>query len=125
MKEFFIEIGQTFSEFFKSTGIAGLDIPSIIMMIVALVLIYLAITKEFEPYLLIPIAIGMLLVNFPGNQLLNKNDDGFLAFIQDGLKVYPQLIFLAVGATTDFGPLMANPKSVILGGAAQVGLFIT
>ena len=72
MKEFFIEIGQTFSEFFKSTGIAGLDIPSIIMMIVALVLIYLAITKEFEPYLLIPIAIGMLLVNFPGNQLLNK-----------------------------------------------------
>ncbi|HHU80419.1 MAG: sodium ion-translocating decarboxylase subunit beta [Bacilli bacterium] len=125
MKEFFIEIGQTFSEFFKSTGIAGLDIPSIIMMIVALVLIYLAITKEFEPYLLIPIAIGMLLVNFPGNQLLNKNDDGFLAFIQDGLKVYPQLIFLAVGATTDFGPLMANPKSVILGGAAQVGIFIT
>jgi oxaloacetate decarboxylase beta subunit len=67
----------------------------------------------------------MLLVNFPGNQLLNKNDDGFLAFIQDGLKVYPQLIFLAVGATTDFGPLMANPKSVILGGAAQVGIFIT
>lgn len=125
MKEFFIEIGQTFSEFFKSTGIAGLDISSIIMMIVALVLIYLAITKEFEPYLLIPIAIGMLLVNFPGNQLLNKNDDGFLAFIQDGLKVYPQLIFLAVGATTDFGPLMANPKSVILGGAAQVGIFIT
>lgn len=125
MKDFFLEIGQTFNEFFKSTGIAGLDLPSVVMMIVAIILIYLAIAKEFEPYLLIPIAIGMLLVNFPGNQLLNKNDDGFLAYLQMGLKIYPQLIFLAVGATTDFGPLMANPKSIILGGAAQIGIFIT
>ncbi len=82
--------------------------------------------KKFEPYLLIPIAIGMLLVNFPMNDLYNPDlKEGLFYYLRLGLKVYPSLIFLGIGATTDFGPLIANPKSMLLGAAAQLGIFIT
>jgi len=95
------------------------------MLIVACVLIFLAIKKDFEPYLLIPIGFGMLLVNFPGDTGLLEGGDAFIGFLQKGLPVYPCLIFLCIGATTDFGPLIANKKTMLLGAAAQIGIFTT
>ena len=200
---------ETIVEFFTNSGIAGFFVSggwkNLIMIIVACVLIYLAIKKEFEPYLLLPIAFGMLLVNLPGaaEQIFNKgattynaislasavgisqeqaayliahavkpegvtdiattkalNDlvmaNGFLneetlalgfnstivsdvqhlysydyqgifGYLYYGVKwgIYPCLIFLCIGATTDFGPLIANKKTMLLGAAAQIGIFIT
>ena len=95
------------------------------MLAVACVLIFLAVKKDFEPYLLIPIGFGMLLVNFPGETGLLTGEDAFIGFLQGGLPVYPCLIFLCIGATTDFGPLIANKKTMLLGAAAQIGIFIT
>lgn len=124
--EFFKLIGKIFVEFVKSTGFANLEITHIIMILIALLLIYLAIAKKFEPYLLIPIAIGMLLVNFPMNDLYNPEiKEGLFYYLRQGIVIYPSLIFLGIGATTDFGPLIANPKSMLLGAAAQLGIFIT
>lgn len=109
-----------------------------IMMIVGIVLLYLAIFKGFEPYLLIPIGFGILIANFPGDiGIFVKEYDpitgevvgysGLLGYLYYGVKfgIYPCLIFLGIGATTDFGPLIANPKSMLLGAAAQIGIFIT
>lgn len=109
-----------------------------IMMIVGIVLLYLAIFKGFEPYLLIPIGFGILIANFPGEiGIFVKEYDpvtgevvgysGLLGYLYYGVKfgIYPCLIFLGIGATTDFGPLIANPKSMLLGAAAQIGIFIT
>ena len=109
-----------------------------IMMIVGIVLLYLAIFKGFEPYLLIPIGFGILIANFPGDiGIFVKEYDpitgevvgysGLLGYLYYGVKfgIYPWLIFLGIGATTDFGPLIANPKSMLLGAAAQIGIFIT
>ena len=111
---------------------------NLIMIVVACVLIFLAIKKEFEPYLLLPIAFGMLLVNLPGvgSEIFHKtvNDvgettgyDGIFGFLYYGVKwgIYPCLIFLCIGATTDFGPLIANKKTMLLGAAAQIGIFVT
>jgi sodium ion-translocating decarboxylase beta subunit len=126
-------------DFIKSTGIYQLFTSdgylNLIMIVIALGLIFLAISKKFEPYLLLPIAFGMLLVNLPGSGLFieNTNDEGakvysgLLGYLYYGVKwgIYPSLIFLGIGATTDFGPLIANPKSMLLGAAAQIGIFIT
>ena len=93
----------------------------------ALTLLYLAIKKQYEPYLLLPISFGMLLVNLPAvanEGLMEKG--GLLYYLYQGVKlgIYPPLIFLAIGASTDFGPLIANPKSLLLGAAAQLGIFV-
>lgn len=112
-------------EFFQSSGLYALDIKSLIMLVIACVLLFLAIKKGFEPYLLIPIAFGMLLANLPLGQLSSYDEGGLLYYLYQGVKlgIYPPLIFLGVGASTDFGPLIANPKSMILGAASQFGIF--
>ena len=129
-------------DFLKSTGFAelfSLDTPlfgvmlpgKLIMVTIACLLIYMAIKKGFEPYLLLPIAFGMLLVNLPLGGLmsgpLGTEAGGLLYYLYQGTKlgIYPPLIFLCIGASTDFGPLIANPKSLLLGAAAQLGIFIT
>lgn len=110
-------------EFFKQTGFAAMTKGEFIMILVALFLLYLAISKGYEPYLLIPISFGMLLANLPLAGLMEKG--GFLDLLYKGVElgIFPPLIFLGVGASTDFGPLISNPKSLILGAAAQFGIF--
>ena len=133
-------------DFLNSTGFAMMSFGSIIMIIISLVLLYLAIAKGFEPLLLIPIAFGMLLANLPGADMMKepvveiikdpntgelvshtKEYGGLLYYLYQGVKlgIYPPLIFLGIGAMTDFGPLIANPKSILLGAAAQFGIFAT
>lgn len=111
--------------FWQTTGFAAITIKDLIMILIALLFLYLAIKKGYEPYLLIPIAFGMLLVNMPLAGLMEEG--GLLYYIYQGteLGIYPPLIFLCVGAGTDFGPLIANPKSLLLGAAAQFGIFFT
>ena len=118
-----------------STGLVGISWETSVMLVISLVLIYLAIVKQYEPLLLLPIAFGMLLTNLPlagmmdeplkaaGGQLLQPG--GLIYYLYQGVKlgIYPPLIFLGVGAMTDFGPLIANPKSILLGAAAQLGIF--
>ncbi len=117
--------------FLQSTGFANLFLPDVVMMIIASFLLYLAIGKKYEPLLLVPISFGMLLVNFPlGGLMAPPTQDqigGLLWYLYQGvaLGIYPPLIFLGVGALTDFGPLIANPKTFLLGAAAQFGIFIT
>ena len=141
-------VGDGCLDFLKSTGvgqaITGGSWKWIIMVIIACVLCYLAIVKKFEPLLLLPIAIGMLLTNLPGAGIFHEElfagghvhwemftDSTFTVGLIDilylGVKlgIYPCLIFIGVGAMTDFGPLLANPKSLLLGAAAQVGIFAT
>jgi sodium ion-translocating decarboxylase beta subunit len=133
-------------DFLQSTGFAEITGGQIIMLLVSFVLLYLAIKKEFEPLLLVPIAFGMLLANLPLAGLMKepiveivkdpntgklvsetKELGGLLYYLYQGVKlgIYPPLIFLGVGAMTDFGPLIANPKSILLGAAAQFGIFFT
>ena len=102
------------------------------MWIICVILFYLAIAKKFEPLLLIPIAFGALLANLPTEGLVEiagepGNGNGLLDIIYGGIKyeLFPPLIFLSIGAMTDFGPLIANPRTMILGAAAQGGVFIT
>jgi len=102
----------------------------LIMIIVSFVLILLAIKKHFEPYLLIPIGVGMLLANLaPGlfKEGVGNSAPGLLYAFHKGIdwEIFPPLIFLGIGATTDFGPLISRPSSLILGAAAQIGIFIT
>ena len=101
-----------------------------IMIVVACVLIFLAIKKGFEPYLLIPIGVGMLLVNLAPDLYNNGQDGeamGLLYSFHKGVEweIFPPLIFLGIGATTDFGPLISRPSSLLLGAAAQLGIFVT
>lgn len=112
-------------DFWNSTGFMAITFQQLIMIMIALTFLYLAIKKGYEPYLLIPIAFGMLLVNMPLAGLMDEG--GLLYFLYQGteLGIYPPLIFLCVGAGTDFGPLIANPKSMLLGAAAQFGIFFT
>ncbi|MBS7196024.1 MAG: sodium ion-translocating decarboxylase subunit beta [Eubacterium sp.] len=99
------------------------------MIVIACFLLYLAIVKKYEPLLLLPIAFGMLLANLPGAGIMNEPTDtsngGLLWYIFQGdeLGIFPPLIFMGVGVLTDFGPLIANPKSLLLGAAAQFGIF--
>ena len=107
---------------FKRTWTLGLG--RVLMMLVALLLIYLAVVKEFEPLLLLPIGFGALLANIPLAGI--SGPDGLQGMIYNvGIEsgVFPLLIFMGVGAMTDFGPLIANPKTALLGGAAQLGIF--
>ena len=112
-----------------------------VMLLIAFVLLYLAIVKKYEPLLLMPIAFGMLLTNLPGADMFHAglfegghvnwaafaDGAGLLDYLYLGVKlgIYPCLIFVGVGAMTDFGPLIANPKSLLLGAAAQIGIFAT
>ena len=137
-------IWKTISDFFSGSGFAlffeGDNWKCAIMILVACGLLYLAIVKKFEPLLLVPIAFGMLLTNLPGAGLFHEEffagghvhwenltgGAGLLDYLYLGVKlgIYPCLIFMGVGAMTDFGPLIANPKSLILGAAAQLGIYI-
>jgi len=127
-------------EFAKSTGFSGLSIGSVVMLGIACLLLYLAIVKKFEPLLLVPIAFGVLLTNLPFADLMTEpimeikdnvihvvQPGGLLYYLYQGdhLGIFPPLIFMGVGAMTDFGPLIANPKSLLLGAAAQFGIFVT
>jgi len=122
-----------FSELIKcNTELFGVNLPGELIMIgIACLFLYLAIKKGYEPYLLIPIAFGMLLVNLPLAGLmdgpLGDQNGGLLYYLYQGtdLGIYPPLIFLCIGAGTDFGPLIANPRSLLLGAAAQFGIFFT
>lgn len=117
---------------------------NLVMILVSLLLLWLAIKKQFEPLLLIGIAFGMLLTNLPGAEMYHSelwsqfmageigygtimHDGGLLDILYIGVKtcLYPCLIFIGIGAMTDFGPLISNPKSLLLGAAAQVGIFVT
>ena len=131
-------------KFLSTTGFAYLadNWLSLVMITISFVLIYLAVVKKFEPLLLLPIAFGMLLSNLPGAEMYHSEffadghvnwamfasgDAGLLDYLYLGVKlnIYPCLIFLGVGAMTDFGPMIANPKSLLLGAAAQLGIFAT
>ncbi len=126
---------QALENFGQSSGFymlfQGDNYKFMLMIAVALFFIYLAIAKQFEPLLLLPIAFGMLLANIPGNTLMmspaesSTGKGGLLWYIFQGdeLGIFPPLIFMGVGALTDFGPLIANPKSFLLGAAAQFGIF--
>ena len=133
---------ETIMNFLQQTGFSriGEDPRVLIMMLIAFVLMYLAIKKEFEPLLLLPISFGMLLTNLPGANLYHTEfftgghvhwdqvaNFGLIDFLYLGVKlgIYPSLIFMGVGAMTDFAPLIANPKSLLLGAAAQLGIFLT
>ena len=135
-------IMESFNKFVQSTGFALMDWKYALMIFIACLLIYLAIIKQFEPLLLLPIAFGMLLSNMPGAGLFTpeifagghvdwnffaNGGGGLLDFLYLGVKlgIYPCIIFIGVGAMIDFGPLIANPKSLLLGAAAQLGIFIT
>ncbi len=138
-----ISVGDSVFDFIQSMGFVQLfhDWRYFAMIIIACFLLYLAIVKKFEPLLLLPIAFGMLLTNIPGAGLFNSelfaqghvhwdifvDKAGLLDYLYLGVKlgIYPCLIFIGVGAMTDFGPLLANPKSLLLGAAAQIGIFMT
>ena len=147
-----INVSEGLTDFFQEMGLVSFFVgdgwKNAVMIVISCVLLYLAIVKKYEPLLLLPIAFGMLLANLPGagvydSQLwadfLNENSEhyhsygyimahgGLLDILYIGVKagVYPCLIFLGVGAMTDFGPLIANPKSLLLGAAAQLGIFAT
>jgi oxaloacetate decarboxylase beta subunit len=119
------------SLFVQSTGYLNLGLGQFIMIIIASILLYLAVVKEYEPLLLVPISFGMLLVNLPLGGLMAAGKDGqvggLLYYLYQGVKlgIYPPIIFMGVGAWTDFGPMIAQPKTVLLGAAAQFGIFAT
>jgi len=109
----------------ESTGIYNFEGPQIIMMLVGFLLLFLAIKKGFEPLLLVPIGFGAILSNIP---IAGMSDEGgLLYYLYYGIKtgIFPLLIFMGVGAMTDFGPMLANPKTLLLGAAAQFGIFST
>ena len=113
------------------SGFAALTWQSLVMFVIAFILIYLAIVKQFEPLLLLPIAFGVFLTNLPLANLMQEADpwyaSGVLRIIYNGIKsnLFPCLIFMGIGAMTDFGPLIANPISLLLGAAAQFGIYVT
>ena len=108
-----------------STGFAQFDYRNLIMIVIACVLLYLAIGKKFEPLLLVPISMGMLLSNLFGSTIFEEGGLFYYFYTLNKWGILPPLIFMGIGAMTDFGPLIANPKSLLLGGAAQLGIFIT
>ncbi len=123
-------IGSTLANLLQQTAFLNLTFGNFIMILVAFVFLYLAIRKGFEPLLLVPIAFGMLLVNIYPDIMAAPEDmsngvGGLLHyfFILDEWSILPSLIFMGVGAMTDFGPLIANPKSFLLGAAAQFGIY--
>ncbi len=119
--------GSSASKILNSTGFSSLEGGDMVMLVVACILLYLAIWKKFEPLLLLPIGFGCLLANIPMSMMASTDAGGLLNFFYQGIKheVLPPLIFLGVGALTDFGPLLANPATLLLGAAAQVGVYVT
>lgn len=139
-------VGESIVSFLQSSGIYQMFLEAggwkcLLMIGIACFLLYLAIKKQYEPMLLLPIAFGMLLTNLPGADMFHAemfagghvhweelaNGGGLLDYLYIGVKlgIYPCLIFIGVGAMTDFGPLIANPKSFLMGAAAQIGIFLT
>ena len=122
---------DTLTDLLSLTGLVHLTWKMVVMWVVVLVLLYLAVYKNFEPLLLVPIAFGALLANLPTEGLVNlpegDHPGGLFYYISQGihLEIFPPLIFLGVGALTDFGPLIANPRTLLLGAAAQFGVFAT
>ena len=141
-----VDLGSMFANLWKSSGLGSGEWQNYVMILVSFVLMYLAIVKKFEPLLLLPIAFGMFLINLPGaydvvwgnyidpetgeelaHTYENVQNRGLLWYLFFGVQnvIYPPLIFLGIGAMTDFGPLISNPKSMIIGAAAQLGVFLT
>ncbi len=124
-----MNVFEVIKNLFASSGFAALTWQQAVMIGVSLVFIWLAIGKKFEPLLLLPIAFGMLLTNIPLGNIMaepgGKEVGGLLYYLSKGVKleIFPPLIFLGVGAMTDFGPLLANPSSVLMGAGAQFGIF--
>ena len=120
---------NTLGNLLEQTAFFNLTIGNYVMIAVACVFLYLAIKKEYEPLLLLPIAFGMLLVNIYPDIMAPIGEDGhaggllYYFYLLDEWAILPSLIFMGVGAMTDFGPLIANPKSFLLGAAAQFGIF--
>ena len=130
--EFIDQFFNGFTQFFQYTGFANLTIGHVVMLLVGSFFIYLGIAKEYEPLLLVPIGFGILVGNIPffegvGLQLGIYEDGSVLNILYFGVLkgIYPPLIFLGIGAMTDFSALISNPKLVLLGAAAQVGIFLT
>lgn len=121
---------DTMRRLINESGFTTMSWQQLVMLVVACVLIYLAIVKKFEPLLLLPIAFGVLLANLPlAGMMLEPtatSNGGLLYYLYLGVKkgIYPSLIFLGIGAMTDFGPLIARPSSLFLGAAAQLGIYI-
>ena len=115
---------KALAEILEQSGFMGLTTGNVIMLVVACVLLYLAIGKGFEPLLLVPIATGCLLVNLPLSGIMDQG--GFLRYLFYGTEheIYPVIIFMGIGALTDFSPLLANPLTFLLGAAAQLGVFV-
>lgn len=123
---------QIVNRFIQSTGFMGLNPQNMLMILISFILLYLAIKKGFEPLLLVPIAFGMFLTNLPfAGMMVPHGGHGapggllWYFFQGDELGIFPPIIFMGVGAMTDFGPLIANPKALLLGAAAQFGIFTT
>ena len=117
------------AELLEASGFAALTWQNLAMILVSFVLFYLAIVKKFEPLLLLPISFGMFLVNLPLAGLMNEggvDKGGIIYFMSYGVKsnLFPCLVFMGVGAMTDFSPLIANPISLLLGAAAQLGIYV-
>ena len=137
-------MGQIFVNLFKDMGFMNGSWQNYVMLVISFILMYLAIVKKFEPMLLLPIAFGMFLINLPGAEpelwgthpigpdgIVDESYDavqnrGLLWYLYFGVDkvIYPPLIFLGIGCMTDFGPLIANPKSMLIGAGAQLGIFI-
>lgn len=136
-----VDIGGMFVNLWESSGLAKGDWTNYVMILISFLLMYLAIVKKYEPLLLLPIAFGMFLINLPGaydilwgtyaegaeHTYENVQNPGLLWYLFYGVQnvIYPPLIFLGIGAMTDFGPLISNPKSMLIGAAAQLGIFLT
>ncbi len=136
-----VNFGSIFKGLWESSGFTSGSWQNYVMLLVSFVLMYLAIVKKFEPLLLLPIAFGMFLINLPGaynvvwgtypegveHTYENVQNRGLLWYLFYGVQnvIYPPLIFLGIGAMTDFGPLISNPKSMLVGAAAQLGVFLT
>lgn len=136
-----MSVGEMFRNLWESSGLANGSWQNYVMILISFVLMYLAIVKKFEPLLLLPIAFGMFLINLPGaydvvwgtypegvaHTYENVENRGLLWYLFYGVQnvIYPPLIFLGIGAMTDFGPLISNPKSMLIGAAAQLGIFLT
>ncbi|MBD5585238.1 MAG: sodium ion-translocating decarboxylase subunit beta [Clostridia bacterium] len=137
-----VDFGNIFGNLYESMGFVQGNWQNYVMLLISFVLIYLAVVKKFEPMLLLPIAFGMFLINIPGAEKVlwgeylpdtahkyedvNPDTRGLLWYLYFGVEhvIYPPLIFLGIGAMTDFGPLIANPKSMLIGAGAQLGIFV-
>ncbi len=118
-------LSSSVADFVSVTGFAAMEAGDLLMLAISCLLLCLAIRKGFEPLLLVPIGFGMLLSNLPETGVFEEG--GLIRYFYFGVKagVFPPLIFMGIGALTDFGPLLANPKTLLLGAAAQFGIFAT